>query len=92
MSKFQHHQSTCSFTPEQNLQEKKQREEIKKRMHAAEIKKKQLKKQKEAFICPYGCGRTYTNYNYAARKHLTICDLKDEIKMVAYMKAKNMLH
>ena len=61
-------------------------------MHAGEIKKKQLKKDREGFSCPYGCGQTYATYKYAgARKHLTTCDLQDEVKMIAYMKEKNML-
>ena len=69
---------------EKEIAQEEQR--IKKQTVKKVNKKKQLKKKKEAFICPYGCGRTYTNYNYAgSRKHLTICDLKDEIKMVAYI-------
>jgi len=85
-----HHLATCDHRPQCLVENDSITAEINEKVSRWKVKKEIMKKEKQKFTCPYGCGKTYASKHcIGAKKHLVNCHAKNQRKLFTFFK-KNM--
>ena len=94
LSVYKLHTISCKHIPEKDISEKKRDEDIKRRIHLANTKKKEKRSAFLFFVCLYdGYMKTYKSFlGEGVINHLATCIHKDEVRRLQYMKEKKLLY